>query len=237
MFIFKYILRVKDYISFAYNSFLSICYRNSFGACGRDVLIKPSTSIFKGLRNIYISDHVRIARYATIYSTNAKVTIGPKVGIAPYLKIITGNHRTDVVGHYMFDGDYEKRPENDRDVLIEGDNWIGINVTILSGVNIGRGCVIASGAIVTKSFPPYSIIGGVPAKILKWRFSIDEIISHEMKLYPSEMRFTRLQLETMRNNTQNSHIQNFTDTLSQRNGMGGGNYLISNVLDISYNAA
>ena len=122
------------------------------GRCGHNVMLKPSTSVFKGIENVYISDNVRIARYAVIYSTNAKVFIGPKTGIAPYLKIISGNHRFDVVGHYMFDGDYEKKKDNDKDVILEGDHWIGINVTILSGVRVGRGSVIAAGSVLKSRF-------------------------------------------------------------------------------------
>ena len=65
--------------------------------------------------------------------------------------------------------------------------WVGSNVTILKGVTIGRGSVIAAGAVVTKSCPPYSIIGGVPAKVLKARFTPDEIKEHECKLAKHEM--------------------------------------------------
>lgn len=161
---------------------LSFFIKREMAHCGKNVMIKPSTSVFKGIENFYISDDVRIARYAVIYSTKAKVYIGSKTGIAPYVKIVTGNHRIDVVGHYMFDGDYEKRPEDDQDVVIEGDSWIGINVTILSGVTIGKGSVVAAGSVVTKSFPPYSIIGGVPAKLLKMRFTPEQIAEHEKKL-------------------------------------------------------
>lgn len=162
--------------------------------CGKGVMLRPNSSIYKGLHNIHLADDVRIARYATIYSTEAQVFIGPKVGIAPYLKIITGNHRIDQVGHFMFDGNGGKLPENDKDVVIEGDSWIGVNVTILSGVKIGRGSVIAAGAVINKSMPPYSIIGGVPAKVLKYRFSIDEALEHEQALYPEDLRYTREQL-------------------------------------------
>lgn len=127
----------------------------------------------------------------TIYTTKAKVYIGSKTGIAPYLKIITGNHQIDDIGHYMFDADIPKRPENDKDVIIEGDSWFGINVTILSGVTIGRGSIIAAGAVVNKSCPPYSIIGGVPAKVIKYRFTIEEAMEHERILYPVEKRFSK----------------------------------------------
>lgn len=76
----------------------------------------------------------------------------------------------------------EKLPENDAPVVIEDDVWTGANVTILKGVTIGRGSIIAADAVVTKSFPPYSIIDGVPAKVLKMRFSEEEIEEHEEKL-------------------------------------------------------
>ena len=73
-------------------------------------------------------------------------------------------------------------PNQDAPVVIEDDVWCGANVTILKGVTIGRGSVVAAGAIVTKSFPPYSIIGGVPAKLIKMRFSPEEIERHEALL-------------------------------------------------------
>lgn len=76
----------------------------------------------------------------------------------------------------------EKLPENDAPVVIEDDVWIGANVTILKGVTIGRGSVVAAGAVVTKSCPPYSIIGGVPAKVLKMRFAPENIEVHERKV-------------------------------------------------------
>ena len=74
-------------------------------------------------------------------------------------------------------------PDQDLPVVIEDDVWTGANVTILKGVTIGRGSVIAAGAVVTKSFPPYSIIGGVPAKLIKMRFTPEQIAEHERVLY------------------------------------------------------
>lgn len=177
---------------------LAFCYKRQMAECGRNVMIKPLTSVFKGTSNFHISPHVRIARYAVIYSTEACLYIGSKVEIAPYLKIITGNHSYMHIGKYLFDADYEKSPDDDKDVIIEGDSWFGINVTILSGVTIGRGSIIASGAVVNKSCPPYSIVGGVPAKVLKYRFTIDEALEHESKLYPQSMRYTKQDLENSR---------------------------------------
>ena len=161
-------------VTILYNGFihvfeeaLAFCYKRQMAECGNNVMIKPLTSIFKGVSNFHISSHVRIARYAVIYSTKAHVYIGSKVGIAPYLKIITGNHAYRHIGKFMFDGDNDKNPDDDKDVIIEGDSWLGINVTILKGVTIGRGSIIASGAVLNKSCPPYSIVGGVPAKVIR----------------------------------------------------------------------
>lgn len=191
-------VKLQALLQYVADNFWGFFIKRSMGHCGKNVMIKPTTSVFKGIENFYISDDVRIARYAVIYSTRAKVIIGSKVGIAPYLKIITGNHRVDNIGHFMFDGDNNKRPEDDQDVIIEGDSWFGVNVTILSGVTIGRGSVIAAGAVVTKSCPPYSIIGGVPAKVLKYRFTIDEAIEHERQLYPESKRLSREELGASR---------------------------------------
>ena len=79
----------------------------------------------------------------------------------------------------------DKLLENDAAVVIEDDVWTGANVTILKDVTIGRGSVVAAGAVVTKSCSPYSIIGGVPAKVLKMRYTQDEIIEHEKALITS----------------------------------------------------
>lgn len=97
----------------------------------------------------------------------------------PNVTIRGGNHRTDLVGRYMITvKDVEKLPENDKDVIIEDDVWVGCNVTILKGVIISKGTIVAAGSVVTKSFPPYSIIGGNPAKLIKMRFSEEEIKEH-----------------------------------------------------------
>lgn len=103
------------------------------------------------------------------------------------MSIRGGDHRTDVVGRFVDTiSDDEKLSENDQDVIIEGDNWIGMNTTILKGVTIGRGCIVAAGAVVNKSTPPYSIVGGVPAKILRMRFTEEQIKEHERILYGKE---------------------------------------------------
>jgi len=78
------------------------------------------------------------------------------------------------------------------EIIIENDVWIGANVIILDGVKISNGSVIAAGSIVTKDVPPYAIVGGVPAKVIKFRFSELEIL----KLL--ELKWWNLSIEQLR---------------------------------------
>lgn len=156
--------------------------RRSFCEYGHNVRI-PAGCSFSGLENISVGSNVYFGVNTRVLTTKAKLIIGDHVMFGPGVTIVTGNHRTDVMGRYMCAiNDADKRPEDDQDVIIESDVWIGANATILKGVTIGRGSVIAAGAVVTKSFPHYSIIGGVPARLLKPRFTEEEIRNHEEQL-------------------------------------------------------
>ena len=138
--------------------------------------------IVDGWKNFILSENVYVGPRALIYCTKSKIIIERKVVIGPNLTIIAGDHNYSEVGKYICD-QHSKRAEDDQDVIIESDVWIGCNVTILKGVTIGRGSVVAAGAVVTKSCPPYRIIGGVPAKVIKQRFTPDEIVKHDYILY------------------------------------------------------
>ena len=88
----------------------------------------------------------------------------------PGVTVVTGDHRTDKLDRPMITvTDSEKLPENDKDVVFEGDNWVGANAIILKGVTVGKGAVISAGAVVTHEVPPYAIVGGVPAKVIRMR--------------------------------------------------------------------
>lgn len=136
-----------------------------------------------GAENIIAGEPISIGPNCIIYTTRAKLIIKSHFVSGPNLTIITGDHHY-VVGKYLDDiKDSDKIPENDQDVVIEEDVWCGANVVILKGVTIGRGSIVAAGSVVTKSCPPYSVIGGVPAKIIKRKFTEAQIIEHERILY------------------------------------------------------
>lgn len=156
--------------------------KGSFAKCGKGVVVASGCN-FSGIKNISVGTNVVFGFGTNIMTTRAKVEIGDYVMLAPEVTIITGDHRIDLIDKRMMEvKDKDKLPENDQDVNIESDCWIGTRVTILKGVTIGKGSVVAAGAIVTKSFPPYSIIGGVPAKLIKKRFTDEQITIYESNL-------------------------------------------------------
>lgn len=135
--------KVKD-------SLMSYWYKSQMKSCGKNVRLHPSTSVYFGLKKLSLGNNVSIPRFAHIFCTDAPLTIGNNVIFGPAPTIVTGNHRIDVIGKPIIEI-HEKLPENDEAIVIEDDVWVGANVTILKGVIIGRGSVIAAGAIVNKS--------------------------------------------------------------------------------------
>ena len=108
-------------------------------------------------------------------STCSSIFIGNYCSIAPEVYFLAdGEHRHDLISTYpfvsrYFDTDEDKNSKGN--IVVKDDVWIGFRVTILSGVTIGQGAIIAAGSVVTKDIPPYAIVGGVPAKVIKYRFS------------------------------------------------------------------
>jgi len=184
MMIWKILTKLSLMPAYLWDKLWASVWEQGMKHCGKGVYLRPMSSDIKGLENLSVGDGTSIPKGSTIYCTDAPLTIGRKVIFGPRPTIITGDHRIDIVGKYIIDVTVnEKLPENDAPVVIEDDVWCGANVTILKGVTIGRGSVVAAGAVVTQSFPPYSIIGGVPAKLIKMRFTEEQIREHERLLY------------------------------------------------------
>lgn len=186
----KFLLKLSLSFSYIWDKIWSYVWKRNMKYCGKNVYLRPMSSDIKGIWNLSIDDDTLIPKNSVFYCTLAPIMIGKKVIFGPHPTIITGDHRTDIIGKYIIDIEDHDKFENginkyDSPVIIEDDVWCGANVTILKGVRIGKGSIVAAGAVVTKSFPPYSIIGGVPAKLIKKRFSDDEIKEHEklLKLY------------------------------------------------------
>lgn len=196
----------KMFQKLKYNTFLRGLYsiykfyfshsRRKFGYVGKNVLILPPLDIVNH-KNVFLYDNTKIED-ATISTTLGKFILKRNSAAAEGLSVHTGNHMM-VVGKFYRSVTNEDKLKSgksyDCDIVVEEDVWIGCNVTLLAGAHLGRGGIVAAGAVVNKDMPPYAIIGGVPAKFIKFKWTIEEILLHESKLYPESERFTREQLE------------------------------------------
>lgn len=149
--------------------------------CGERVKIPHNISLHG--THMQIGNDVTLGEDCLFMCAGAPIMIGDHVMLGPRVTMITGDHRTDLVGKYMTEvTERDKLPENDQPITLQGDNWIGANATILKGVTVGKGAVIAAGALVCSDVPEYSIVGGVPAKVIKRRFDLDTLEHHKKML-------------------------------------------------------
>lgn len=130
-----------------------------------------------------------ISKWSMLYNTK----IGRYTVMAFGLQVITGTHPTgkfatvhpafySLLKQYGFTyvdeqkfQEITKVDEDGHDLVIGNDVWIGANVSVIGGCTIGDGAIVAAGTVVTKDVPPYAIVGGVPAKIIRYRYSNEQI--------------------------------------------------------------
>ena len=162
-----------------------------FGHFGKNASIARPCDL-KNPKNIYLYEFARIGCPSTIMTMgNSKFIMKRGCLTAEGLVVVTSNHRQHI-GQFL-QGNNEDNEY--KDIIVEEDVWIGINVTLLAGAHIGRGAIIGACSIVTKEIPPYAVALGNPAKVIKFKWSIDDILKHESMLYPENELFTREELE------------------------------------------
>ena len=177
-------------------SSISKKYRIVFG---KDCFI-GATNIYEGCNYLgpessLVASKIGFASYLARHTNLSRIKIGRYTSIGPDVSLITGKHPTKkfVSAHPSFYSlktlngfthseeqlfDENVTPidhEGKYNTIIGNDCWIGAHVKILEGLTIGDGAIVAAGAVVVKNVEPYTVIGGVPAKLIKLRFSQDQI--------------------------------------------------------------
>lgn len=188
------------------------------GFCGKNVIIDPSVLV-NGIHNLYMYDNTNIYGRSTILCTRAKFIMKKNAGASRGLTVVTGNHMA-IVGRWskeITDNDKDRHPDAkryDKDIIVNEDVRMGTNVTLLSGVNIGRGAFIGSGSVCRKNVPPYSVVIGNPAKVIRFIFTPEEIIEHEKVLYKEE---ERLPLEFLQKNYKEYYLDRINEIKEFKN--------------------
>jgi maltose O-acetyltransferase len=139
-----------------------LLWRPFLGKIGRDVIFLGRIKI-TGMRGINLGNHLSINGGCSLDGTGGLV-IGDYVMMARDCCIYSSQHRFDDISKPMM-----LQGTDRRQTIIEDDVWLGTRSIILCGVKVGRGSIVAAGAVVTDDVPEYSIVGGVPAKVIGMR--------------------------------------------------------------------
>ncbi len=149
--------------------------------------------------DFYMATNPRFSRYdigvgtygdpeIIAWNDETKLTIGKYCSLADNVTIVLGGeHRMDWVTTYPFSELLEEgrsftgHPATKGDIIIENDVWIGMESLVLSGVTIGSGAAVAARSVVTKSVPPYTIVAGNPARVIRKRFD-DSVIEKLLEI-------------------------------------------------------
>lgn len=147
-------------------------------------------------KNVFMYEQTRIQAQSKIITHTGKFIMKRYSGAAPGLTVITGNHIPTVgISHYSLP--LLRINEKEKDVIVEEDVWLGANVTLLSGVTVGRGAIAGACCVVSKDVPPYAVVVGNPARIIASKFTIQQILKHEAALYEPQERYSKEALEEL----------------------------------------
>jgi len=175
--------QLRQHLKFSlWNRLRALFQSLRLGSLGRGVFIDKNVSLLRFPKNIFIGNEVVLKAGAQICAcnTNAKIKIGNRTTIGFYTFIYAsdgieiGSNCLIAPFVYIVDSDHSitmgrpmnEQPNQTAKIVIEEDVWIATGAKILKGVTIGKGSVIAAGAVVKEDVKPYSIVGGIPGKVI-----------------------------------------------------------------------
>lgn len=152
---------------------------------------------------------------------DTKLKIGSYCSISPGVRfLLGGEHQINSISTYPFKVKcfgYNMEAGSKGDIVVGDDVWIGTNAIICSGITIGQGAIVAAGAVVTKDVEPYAIVGGNPAKIIKYRFE-KEVVNclQNINLIDLFDKFNGSQIAVIYNELNSENIDNIINQIIWR---------------------
>lgn len=207
----KYISRTSLWRSYAFRRYVRRWNKENSNNRTIPIGIVPLENVSIG-KGTYGKIHILSANH------NSKLKIGCYCSIADNVTfVLNADHPLNHISTFPFKTMFKNEREaiSKGDILVGDDVWIGYGATLLSGISVGQGAVIAAGAVVNKDVPPYAIVGGVPANVLKYRF--DEVIIKKL----IGIDYNRIDKDVIMENLnvfyENVNIENVDDLLSNIN--------------------
>lgn len=134
---------------------------------GRMACIRPTNVLLNEAgEGLKMGDHSNIGVFSYV-GCSGYIEIGNNVMMGARVNLLAENHNFAAMDIPM-----KEQGVTRSSIVIEDDCWLGANSSILAGVRIGHGSIVATGAVVTKDVPPYSIVGGMPARIIRYRLGL-----------------------------------------------------------------
>tara|TARA_Y100000588_G_scaffold373868_2_gene448235 strand:- start:5023 stop:5508 length:486 start_codon:yes stop_codon:yes gene_type:complete len=130
---------------------------------GDDVMFMYGVYLSPAGSEITIGSNTHFAPYGVLYGP---LTIGDNVAVAAHVVFASIGH-----GYDRTDIPMVEQPAQKKEIVIEDDVWIGANAVVIGGVTVGTGSIVGAGAVVTKDVPPFSVVGGTPAEVIRNRKS------------------------------------------------------------------
>jgi len=170
--------------------------RSDLGSAGKNAII--GIPCYIGCPKTIHMEENTVLRFGTVIQNTSSehVFIKKYTVIGIHCTIVTNSHKSTVGVPQVLLG-LSHINDISKDLHINEDVWVGTNVTILVGGDLGRGCIVGACSTVTKPVPPYALVTGSPAKIVGVKFTIDQILEHERALYPVSERMNREELEVL----------------------------------------
>lgn len=172
---------------------LHIDRSKEYGLMAKTAYLAPDSIVFCK-KNLFMEENTSIPGGAMILNPRSRFVMKRGSFSSYNLCVCPGNHAS-LIGKFKHDVTDAMKDElfpdgrYDKDIVVEEDVWMGINVTLLNGAHIGRGAIIGAGCVVTGEIPPYAIAVGNPCQVKRFLFTPEEIIKHENELYPKDERY------------------------------------------------